>query len=216
MGWEGGEKVRKREKKSGLVLAQEAWREQSTTEELFYAVFRRSQRVLFPSEPLPHSLTLSFFSNPLSSPLPSRLLLALRLSMHVGVCDVLLSSAPLPAQQSRWICGMANTMVTLRSPELGPLGWDAVTKRQLFLQTVSSKLRPKTAGLPTSLASVAASGSGSTPATSSLDGATTSPGTLASPRAKAAVGSASVSSRDRTTAGNQLPQKGRQIQAMGE
>ncbi|XP_063075952.1 microtubule-associated tumor suppressor 1 homolog [Engraulis encrasicolus] len=82
-------------------------------------------------------------------------------------------------------------------------------------KTVSSKLRPKTAGLPTSVASVAASGSGSTPATSSLDGATMSLGTLASPRAKAAVGSASVSSRDRTTAGNQLPQKGRQIQAMG-
>ncbi|KAG7225819.1 hypothetical protein INR49_014340 [Caranx melampygus] len=38
--------------------------------------------------------------------------------------------------------GMANTMVSVRSSELGPLGWDAVTKRQLFLQKVSSKLGP--------------------------------------------------------------------------
>ncbi|KAM7010249.1 uncharacterized protein LKV04_002051 [Tautogolabrus adspersus] len=37
---------------------------------------------------------------------------------------------------------MANTMVSVRSSELGPLGWDAVTKRQLFLQKVSSKLGP--------------------------------------------------------------------------
>lgn len=41
---------------------------------------------------------------------------------------------------SEW--GMANTMVSLCSSELGPLGWDAVTKRQLFLQKVSSKLGP--------------------------------------------------------------------------
>lgn len=33
-------------------------------------------------------------------------------------------------------------MVSVRSSELGPLGWDAVTKRQLFLQKVSSKLGP--------------------------------------------------------------------------
>lgn len=38
--------------------------------------------------------------------------------------------------------GMANTMVSVRSSELGPLGWDAVAKRQLFLQSVSSKLGP--------------------------------------------------------------------------
>ena len=38
--------------------------------------------------------------------------------------------------------GMANTMVSVHSSELGPLGWDAVTKRQLFLQKVSSKLGP--------------------------------------------------------------------------
>lgn len=38
--------------------------------------------------------------------------------------------------------GMANTMVSVRSSELGPLGWDAVTKRRLFLQKVSSKLGP--------------------------------------------------------------------------
>ena len=37
---------------------------------------------------------------------------------------------------------MANTMVSVRSSELGPLGWEAVTKRQLFLQKVSSKLGP--------------------------------------------------------------------------
>ncbi|XP_034395106.1 microtubule-associated tumor suppressor 1 homolog A-like isoform X2 [Cyclopterus lumpus] len=37
---------------------------------------------------------------------------------------------------------MANTMVSMRSSELGPLGWDAVTKRHLFLQKVSSKLGP--------------------------------------------------------------------------
>ncbi|XP_055749469.1 microtubule-associated tumor suppressor 1 homolog A isoform X4 [Salvelinus fontinalis] len=37
---------------------------------------------------------------------------------------------------------MANTMVSVRSSELGPMGWDAVTKRQLFLQKVSSKLGP--------------------------------------------------------------------------
>lgn len=36
---------------------------------------------------------------------------------------------------------MANTMVSVRSSELGPLGWDAVTKRQFFLQKVS-KLGP--------------------------------------------------------------------------
>ncbi|XP_028832697.1 microtubule-associated tumor suppressor 1 homolog A isoform X3 [Denticeps clupeoides] len=42
---------------------------------------------------------------------------------------------------------MANTMVTLRSSELGPMGWEAVTKRQLFLQNVSSRLRSKP-GLP--------------------------------------------------------------------
>lgn len=33
-------------------------------------------------------------------------------------------------------------MVSVHSSELGPLGWDAVTKRQLFLQKVSSKLGP--------------------------------------------------------------------------
>lgn len=37
---------------------------------------------------------------------------------------------------------MANTMVTLRRPELGSLAWDAVTNQRLFLQTVSSKLGP--------------------------------------------------------------------------
>ncbi|AWP06224.1 putative microtubule-associated tumor suppressor candidate 2 -like [Scophthalmus maximus] len=37
---------------------------------------------------------------------------------------------------------MANTMVSVRSSELGPLAWDTVTKRQLFLQKVSSKLGP--------------------------------------------------------------------------
>lgn len=37
---------------------------------------------------------------------------------------------------------MANTMVTLRRPELGSLAWDAVANQQLFLQTVSSKLGP--------------------------------------------------------------------------
>lgn len=35
---------------------------------------------------------------------------------------------------------MANTMVSLRRPELGSLAWDAVANQQLFLQTVSSKL----------------------------------------------------------------------------
>lgn len=39
---------------------------------------------------------------------------------------------------------MANTMVSVRSSELGPLGWDAVAKRQLFLQKVSSKMGPST------------------------------------------------------------------------
>ncbi|CAL8334034.1 unnamed protein product [Lota lota] len=33
-------------------------------------------------------------------------------------------------------------MVSVRSSELGPMAWDAVTKRQLFLQKVSSKLGP--------------------------------------------------------------------------
>lgn len=33
-------------------------------------------------------------------------------------------------------------MVSVRSSELGPLGWDAVTKHQLFLQKVSSKPGP--------------------------------------------------------------------------
>ncbi|KAK5866674.1 hypothetical protein PBY51_020845 [Eleginops maclovinus] len=33
-------------------------------------------------------------------------------------------------------------MVSVHSSELGPLGWDAVTKRHLFLQKVSSKLGP--------------------------------------------------------------------------
>lgn len=37
---------------------------------------------------------------------------------------------------------MADTMVSIRSSELGPLGWDAVTKHNLFLQKVSSKLGP--------------------------------------------------------------------------
>ncbi|KAM3864696.1 uncharacterized protein ACN63O_010371 [Diretmus argenteus] len=45
-----------------------------------------------------------------------------------------------PRNHGTW--GMANTMVSVRSSELGPLGWDAVTKRQLFLQKVSSKLGP--------------------------------------------------------------------------
>ncbi len=37
---------------------------------------------------------------------------------------------------------MANTMVSVRSSDLGPMGWDAVTKRHFFLQKVSSKLGP--------------------------------------------------------------------------
>ncbi|XP_060941655.1 microtubule-associated tumor suppressor 1 homolog [Limanda limanda] len=37
---------------------------------------------------------------------------------------------------------MANTMVSVRSSKLGPLAWDTVTKHQLFLQKVSSKLVP--------------------------------------------------------------------------
>lgn len=37
---------------------------------------------------------------------------------------------------------MANAMVSVPSSDLGPLGWNAVTKRQLFLQRVSSKLGP--------------------------------------------------------------------------
>ncbi|KAJ3614934.1 hypothetical protein NHX12_018503, partial [Muraenolepis orangiensis] len=37
---------------------------------------------------------------------------------------------------------MVNTMVSVCSSELGPVAWDAVTKRQLFLQKVSSKLGP--------------------------------------------------------------------------
>lgn len=37
---------------------------------------------------------------------------------------------------------MANTMVTLRRPELGSLAWDTVSNQRLFLQTVSSKLGP--------------------------------------------------------------------------
>ncbi|KAM6939573.1 uncharacterized protein FYW49_008042 [Xenentodon cancila] len=38
--------------------------------------------------------------------------------------------------------GMADTMVSVRSSELRPLSWDAVTKHQLFLQKVSSRLGP--------------------------------------------------------------------------
>ncbi|XP_077936320.1 microtubule-associated tumor suppressor 1 homolog A isoform X5 [Gasterosteus aculeatus] len=37
---------------------------------------------------------------------------------------------------------MANTMVSVRSSELGPLGWDTVGKSHVFLQKVSSKLGP--------------------------------------------------------------------------
>ncbi|KAM8880275.1 uncharacterized protein mtus1b isoform 2-T5 [Spinachia spinachia] len=37
---------------------------------------------------------------------------------------------------------MANTMVSARSLELGPLGWDTVSKRHVFLRKVSSKLAP--------------------------------------------------------------------------
>ncbi|KAI3352635.1 hypothetical protein L3Q82_019220 [Scortum barcoo] len=63
------------------------------------------------------------------------------------VSPLLLLSAPsLPPpihiSVSEW--GMANTMVSVHSSELGPLGWDAVTKHQLFLQKVSSKLVPST------------------------------------------------------------------------
>lgn len=64
------------------------------------------------------------------------------------VSPSLLPSAPLlpplppPIHISDSERGMANTMVSVRSSELGPLGWDAVTKRQLFLQKVSSKLGP--------------------------------------------------------------------------
>lgn len=58
---------------------------------------------------------------------------------------------------------MANTMVSVRSSELGPLGWDAVTKRQLFLQKVSSKLGPsvRQQGRGTKVVSGAAPPSGS-------------------------------------------------------
>ncbi|XP_047220653.1 microtubule-associated tumor suppressor 1 homolog isoform X3 [Girardinichthys multiradiatus] len=42
---------------------------------------------------------------------------------------------------SVWL-GIANTMVSVRSAELRSLGWDAVTKHQLFLQRFSSRLGP--------------------------------------------------------------------------
>lgn len=64
------------------------------------------------------------------------------------VSPSLLPSAPSlppslsPVHISDFNRGMANTMVSVRSSELGPLGWDAVTKRRLFLQKVSSKLGP--------------------------------------------------------------------------
>lgn len=56
----------------------------------------------------------------------------------------LLSSSPLLCSTFHRTIdeGMANAMVSVPSSDLGPLGWNGVTKRQLFLQRVSSKLGP--------------------------------------------------------------------------
>lgn len=74
-------------------------------------------------------------------------LFLLPLSLNTLSPSLLLSAPSLPPSRppihiSDSVWGMANTMVSVRSSELGPLGWDAVTKRQLFLQKVSSKLGP--------------------------------------------------------------------------
>lgn len=82
-------------------------------------------------------------------PPPSLFLSVISSSLSVLKLSLLHSSPLLPHRfpfplQSTFLTkqGMANTMVSLRSSELGPLSWDAVTKRQLFLQKVSSKLGP--------------------------------------------------------------------------